>query len=335
MEELKQTAEVVEESISETAEQPATQKQPKKEHKNLKEWKRDIVMNRWYYILAIPVILFFLLFNYLPMFGLIMAFEDFKPTQGFFGSEWIGFDNFTRFFTSSDFWTILRNTFVISGLGLVITFPLTIIFALSLNEVTILKLKKVFQTISYVPYFISTVIVCQLIREFCSVDGMITDVLVSLLGVKRENLLSNPNYFWAINLFSDIWQNLGYGSIVFIAAITGVNSDLHEAAAIDGANRFQRVIHVTIPCIMPTIIIMLVMKCGMLMSVGFDKILLLYNPGIYSTADVISTHVQRWGIEQMDYGYAAAVGLFNSVVATTFLLVSNWISRKYTETSVF
>lgn len=298
-------------------------------------WTHDLITNKWLYVMAIPVVAFFVIFNYLPMFGLIMAFEDFRPAQGFFGSEWVGWQNFTDFFTMPTFWQVLRNTFVISGLSLCINFPLTIVFALMLNEVTQLKLKKVFQTISYVPYFISTVVMCQIIREFCAVDGPITDVLVSLLGIERQNLLSNADYFWAINLFSDIWQNLGYGSIIFIAAISGVNPDLYEAAAIDGANRLQRVWHVTLPGILPTIVTMLVLRCGMLMSVGFDKILLLYNEGIYSTADVISTHVQRYGIEMGRYGYAAAVGLFNSAVCTIFLLVSNWISRKAAKVAVF
>ena len=306
------------------------ERSPKKHN----SWVRDLVMNKWLYVMAIPVVAFFLIFNYLPMFGLVMAFEDFRPAQGFFGSEWVGWGNFVEFFTAPTFWQVLRNTFVISGLSLIIAFPLTIIFALQINEIMPVKLKKVFQTISYVPYFISTVVLCQLVREFCATDGPITDVLVRLFGIERQNLLSNPAYFWAINLISDIWQGLGYGSIVYIAAISGVNPDLHEAAAIDGANRFQRVLHVTIPCIMPTIVTMLILRCGMLMSVGYDKILLLYNEGIYSTADVISTHVQRFGIELGRYGYAAAVGLFNSVVGTVFLLVSNAISRKAAQTSV-
>lgn len=331
--------EVNAEKVAKSTVNAATEVQPdlvelKKEQKKRNGWKRDFKMNKWLYVMAIPVVAFFAVFCYAPMFGLVMAFENWRPARGFFGSEWVGFKNFIDFFTSPNFWLIIRNTFIIGLLGLVITFPLTIIFALSLNEVKIMKLRKVFQTISYVPYFISTVIVCQLVREFCQTDGLITDILVSVFGVERQNLLGNPNYFWAINLFSDVWQNLGYGSIVFIAALTAVNPDLNEAAAIDGANRLQRVWHVTIPAIMPTIVTMLVMKCGMLMSVGFDKILLLYNPGIYSVADVISTHVQRYGIEMSRYGYAAAVGLFNSVIGTTFLLVSNWISRRKTGTSI-
>ncbi|MBN2221320.1 MAG: sugar ABC transporter permease, partial [Vallitaleaceae bacterium] len=276
-------------------------------------WKRDFKMNWKVYLLITPVIAYFFVFNYLPMGGLMMAFQKFSPVKGFFGSEFVGFDNFIAFFTAPNFTQILRNTFVISFLGLAIGFPLSIIFALLLNEIYITVFKKVVQTISYLPYFVSTVVICGLIIDFVSSNGIVTNALVAI-GFERQNLLQNPDYFWAINLISDLWQGLGYGSIIFIAAITGVSHELHEAAALDGAGRLKRIMHVTIPGIMPTIITMLILRCGMLMSVGFDKILLLYNPSIYETADVISTNVQRMGLVKMQYGYSAAVGLFNSVV---------------------
>ena len=296
-------------------------------------WKRDFKMNWKIYVIILPVIIYFFIFNYLPMGGLIMAFEKFSPVKGFFGSEFVGFDNFIQFFTAPNFFQILRNTFVISLLGLVIGFPLSIVFALMLNEIYLNWFKKTVQTISYMPYFVSTVVICGLIIDFCSSNGVITNLL-AVFGFEKQNLLLNPDYFWAINLISDIWQGLGYGSIIFIAAIAGVSPEQHEAAAIDGAGRLKRAWHVTLPGIMPTIVTMLILRCGMLMTVGFDKILLLYNPSIYETADVISTNVQRMGLEKMQYGYSAAVGLFNSVVGTTLLLVSNAISKKYTENSV-
>lgn len=302
--------------------------------KKLRGWVRDVVMNKWLYILSIPVIVYFLIFNYAPMVGIIMGFQDFKPALGLFGSKWVGFQFFREFFTSPTFWQIIRNTFMMSFLSLVIEFPLTIIFALLLNEVMVNPYKKIVQTISYLPYFVSLTIVCGLILEFCSFNGPVTDFFVAL-GMNRQNLLTNPNYFWTINLVSNIWTGLGYGSIIFIASITSVSSEHHEAATIDGANRLQRVWHVTIPAILPTIITMLILKCGMLMTGGFEKILLLYNPSIYSTADTISTHVQRLGIEKGRYGYATAVGLFNSVINTALLLLSNWLSRKAAETSIF
>ena len=297
-------------------------------------WKHDLLMNKWLYLLSIPVILYFLVFNYAPMFGLVMAFEDFKPQRGIFGSDWVGLKHFMDFFGGPNFLILLRNTLVISLLGLVIAFPLSIVFALLLNEIKNLKFKKVVQTVSYMPYFISIVIICGLVKEFCSTTGFVTSIMVKLFGIKKVSLLTNPDYFWAINLLSDIWQNLGYNSIIFVAAITSVSSELHEAAAIDGAGRLGRVWHVTIPCIMPTIVTMLILKCGTLLNVGFEKILLLYNPSIYSTADVISTHVQRLGIEQAQYGYSAAVGLFNSVVGTLLLLLSNYFSKRYADTSI-
>ena len=296
--------------------------------------KRDMRMNWSVYLLFVPILVYFIVFSYLPMFGIVMAFQDFKPTLGFFKSEFVGFANFIKFFTDPEFIRILRNTLAISLLNLCINFPLTIVFALLLNEITRTKFKKVVQTISYLPYFISAVVICGLIIEFVSSNGVITDILV-MLGFQRENLLQNPKYFWGIYVFSEIWQGLGYGSIIFIAAITGVSQELHEAAAIDGANRLKRVWHITLPSLLPVIITMLVLRIGMLMSVGFDKILLLYNPSIYETSDVISTHVARMGIERMQYGYSAAVGLFNSVVGTLLLLISNTLSKRLASTSVF
>jgi len=296
--------------------------------------KRDMRMNWSVYLLFVPILVYFIIFSYLPMFGIVMAFQDFKPTLGFFKSEFVGFANFIKFFTDPEFVRILRNTLAISLLNLCINFPLTIVFALLLNEITRTKFKKVVQTISYLPYFISAVVICGLIIEFVSSNGVITDILV-MFGFPRENLLQNPKYFWGIYVFSEIWQGLGYGSIIFIAAITGVSQELHEAAAIDGANRLKRVWHITLPSLLPVIITMLVLRIGMLMSVGFDKILLLYNPSIYETSDVISTHVARMGIERMQYGYSAAVGLFNSVVGTLLLLISNTLSKRLASTSVF
>jgi len=298
-------------------------------------WRRDFVKNKSLYILAIPLIAYFLIFNYGPMFGLVMAFQDFKPARGIFGSDFVGLKNFIDFFTSPNFVTVLRNTFVISALGLFIGFPLSIGFALLINEIHIKWFKKTVQTISYMPYFVSTIVLCGLIIEFCSSRGLITNLLVDMGVLERQNLLQNPDYFWAINLISDEWQGLGYGSIVFIAAITNVSGELHEAAAIDGANRLQRVWHITLPGIKPMVVTMLILKCGTLLTVGFDKILNLYNSSIYSTADVISTYVQRVGLNGGQYGYATAVGLFNSVVNLILLLLANYVSSKYAEQSLF
>ena len=263
-----------------------------------------------------------------------MAFQNFRPALGILRSPWIGFENFSEFFGSPNFLLILRNTLVISLLGLFVGFPLSILFALLLNEVHIKRVKKAVQTISYMPYFISTVVLCGLVIDFVSSRGIITNFLVNMGIMQRQNLLTNPDYFWIINLLSDLWQGLGYGSIVFIAAITGVSEELHEAASIDGANRIQRVWHITLPGIKPMVVSILILRCGMLMTVGFEKILNLYNPSIYSTADVISTYIQRIGLEGGRFGYSAAVGLFNSIINTSLLLLANWLSAKYADQSL-
>lgn len=301
----------------------------------ISSWKHDFLMNKWLYLLTVPIVVYFIIFNYIPLGGLLMAFEDYKPQRGIFGSEWVGFEHFITFFTGPNFFNIFRNTLVIGLLGLFISFPLSIVFALLLNEIHVIAFKKAVQTISYMPYFISMVVICGLITEFCASRGIVTDFMVTVFGIERQNLLTNPNYFWAIYMVSDLWQNLGYSSIIFVAAITSTSMELHEAAALDGASRLQRVIHVTVPCIMPTIVTMLILKCGTILGVGFEKILLLYNPSIYVTADVISSHVQRMGIEQAQYGYSTAVGLFNSLIGTVLLILSNAISRKFAETSIF
>lgn len=298
-------------------------------------WRHDWGHNWQTYLIALPVILYFFIFHYLPMFGVTMAFQDFRPTKGFLGSPWVGFQNFIDFFMGPTFWQILRNTLVISFLGLAVGFSASILFALLLEEIDCLGFKKTVQTISYLPYFVSAVVICGLVIDFVSANGIITNLAVRLFGIKKENLLTNPNYFWIINLLSDIWQGLGYGSIIFVAAISSIDRQLHEAAGVDGAGRLRRLWHITLPGIMPTIITMLILRIGMLMNVGFDKILLLYNPSIYSTADVISTHVQRMGLVRAQYGYSAAVGLFNSVVATILLVSANMASRKFAETGIF
>ncbi len=297
-------------------------------------WKHDILMNWRFYLLFLPVAVYFIIFNYVPMGGIVMAFQNYKPALGILGSKWIGFENFIEFFTAPNFWRLMRNTFVISFLGLAIGTPVSILFALLLNEIHVKWFKKGVQTISYLPYFVSMVVIAGLVIEFVSSNGIITNLLVNVFGMERQNLLMNPKYFWTINLLSDIWQGMGYGSIIYISAISGVNQELYESAALDGANRLQRVWEVTVPCIMPTIVTMLVLRCGTLMTVGYDKILLMYNSSIYETADVISTYINRVAFTGQQYGYSAAVGLFNSVVGTTLLLVSNFISGKLTETKV-
>jgi len=298
-------------------------------------WKHDIGMNWALYLLFLPVAVYFIVFNYLPMFGIVMAFQDFRPATGFFRSEWVGFRFFIEFFTGPTFWQILRNTIVISLLSIFVGMFASITFSLLLNEIKYSKLKRTFQTISFMPHFVSAVVVAGLIIEFTSSHGIITSALVNLFGMDRQNMLTNPRFFWGINLSADLWQGIGQGSIIYLATLSNVSQEHQEAAAIDGANRLQRVWHITLPAIKPVIAIMLTLALSRAMSVGGDRILLIYNPAIFSTADVIATHVARMGVFGMQFSYAAAVGFFNSVIGVILLISSNKASKKLAETSIF
>ena len=297
--------------------------------------KIDVRRNRVIYIMCIPIVAWFIIFHYIPMFGLVMSFQQYSPALGITGSPWVGFDNFVRFFTGPYFWRLLRNTAAIGILDLIFGFPAPILFALLLNEVKVDIYKKVVQTVSYMPYFISMVVVCGLIVDFTQGGGLISDFVAAITGGESQNLLAAPGNYWAIHVISNIWQGMGYGSIIYIAALSSVDQELYEAAVIDGANRWSRCIHITIPSILPTIMIMLILRMGTLLQVGADKILLLYTPATYETADVINTYIYRCGLQQYDYGFSTAVGLFNSLIGMAFLLTTNAISKKYTESSLF
>jgi putative aldouronate transport system permease protein len=229
----------------------------------------------------------------------------------------------------------MRNTTAIGLLDLVLGFPAPIIFALLLNEVKNKYFKKTVQTISYMPYFISMVVIAGLIKDFTQSGGVISDIIASLTNSSAVNLLGESKYFWWIYVLSGIWQGFGYGSIIYMASLSSIDQQLYEAAVMDGANRWKQTLHITLPGLAPTITILLIMRMGSLFAVGSDKILLLYSPAIYETADVINTYVYRVGLVEMNYGFSTAVGLFNSVVGTTFLLITNAICRKYSETSLF
>ena len=296
--------------------------------------KRDFVKNWPLMLMLLPTIIFFVVFCYIPMVGLLMAFEDYKPNLGLFGSDFVGLENFETFFTSVYCWRVIRNTLWLSGLQLVVVFPVTIIFALLLNELSSQKYKRTVQTISYMPNFISMVVVAGIIIDFCESDGAITSLVGAITG-DYANLLSLPSAWRPIYILSDIWQGVGFGSIIYVAALAGIDKSLYEAAEMDGANRFQRIIHVTIPGIMGTIMIMLILKVGSMMSVGYEKTILLYNSQVYETADIISSYVYRMGLQEADYGYSTAVSLFNSVINFALLVISNSLSKKFTESSLF
>ncbi len=302
----------------------------------LLELKRDWRMNKGLYFLIFPIVVYLIVFNYVPMAGIVLGFERFTPKNGVYMSEWVGLKHFVTFFSSVFFVRVLKNTLILSLYSVIFGFPAPIIFALLLNELDNEYYKKVIQVVSYMPNFISTVVISGIIIDFVSTDGVITDLLVSIGFLSEaKNLLSVPEYFRTIMILSDLWQQVGFGSILFLAALTGIDQELYEAAVIDGANRWKQTIHVTIPGIMPTVTIMLIMKIGSLMNANQEKILLLYNPLIYETSDVIGTFVYRKGLLEADYGYSTAVGIFNSIVNVILLFIANGVSRKYSETSLF
>lgn len=300
----------------------------------MKSFINDIKKNKGLYIILIPVLAWFIIFTYLPMFGLIMAFENYTPKGGFLHSKFVGFKHFVDFFGSVYFGRLIRNTLLISVLNLIFGFPAPIIFALLLNEVANKAFKKTIQTVSYLPYFISLVIVCGLVADFTASDGPITELIVAL-GGKRQNYLGQPEYFRAIYVLSDLWQGIGFSSIIYLAALSGIDQELYEAAQIDGAGHIRRLIHITIPGITTTIITLLILRMGTMFAVGYEKIILLYSNNTYDTADVISSYVYRKGLLEQNYSYSAAVGLFNSVINTILLVISNTLSKKFTETSLF
>lgn len=290
---------------------------------------REILKHRQIYIILLPTLLFYLLFAYAPMFGVVIAFQRFSITKGIFASQWIGLENFREFLSNYKFWQLLRNTLSINILGLVFSFPAPIILALLLNELKNYRFKKAVQTITYMPHFISTVVISSMILTFVSSDGFI-NALRSLFGGEAISFMTQPQYFYTIYIISDIWQGIGWGSIIYIAALSSLDVQLYEAATIDGAGRWKQMLYVTLPGIAPTIMILLIMRIGQMLSVGYEKIMLLYNPAIYETADVISTYVYRRGLIEGDYSYSAAVGLFNSIVNFTLLVSSNFLSKKFT-----
>ena len=295
-----------------------------------KMWKQKEL-----YLIVLPVLLYYLLFHYKPMYGLIIAFMDYSPRSAISGSTWVGLQHFMNFFQSIYFKRLLGNTLKISLATIVFGFPAPIILALLMNELRSKKFARVTQTITYMPHFISTVVICSMIREFVKPEGFITQILVKFFDYGGKSLLSQPENFLPIYVISDIWQGVGWGSIVYLAALTAVDTELYEAAQIDGAGRWKQMLHITLPGIMPTIIIMLIMRLGQVMSVGYEKIILLYNEGIYETADVISTYVYRMGLVDRQYSFSAAVGLFNSVVNFLLVILANRFSKKVSDTSLW
>ena len=296
-------------------------------------FKRDWQL---YLLLLLPLIMVFV-FSYGAYPGLRMAFMNYKPAKGYAGSEWVGMKTFVKIFKDADFMRALRNSIVFNLADLIIGFPMPIILALILNELRYPRFKKVSQTILYLPHFLSWAIIGSVAMTMFRPNSGLVNILLTNLGVISEGIpFLNEKWHWAITyLLIGVWQTMGWGTILYLAAITGINGELYEAAMIDGANRFQRIKSVTLPSIAPTISIMLIMQIGRLMSLGYEKIILLYNGSTYETADVISTYVYRRGILSADFSYSTAVGLFQSVIGVILLVASNQISKKLSDSSLW
>ena len=298
-------------------------------------WKKDYWNHRQLYLMLLPMMLFFLFFSYKPLPSLVIAFKDYSPFKGVWGSPWVGLEYFKEFFQSPFAFRVIRNTLVISLTSLIVVFPLPIIFALLLNELKARRFKKLVQTVSYIPYFVSIVVVCGLIINFLSPTTGVVNVILEKLGMDSVYFLSQPKYFLPIYILMEIWRGTGYGSIVDISALSSIPAELYEAATVDGAGRWKQIQHITLPCLRPTIVIMLLIRLGGILNVSYESIILLYNPGIYERADVISTYVYRTGLMEGRYDYATAIGLINAVVAFILVTAANKLSNKLTDTGLW
>lgn len=303
--------------------------------KGLQFVKKYVLPNWQLYLMVIPALTYFIIFAYGPMYGVQIAFKDYIATKGIWGSPWVGFKHFERFFNGYYAGRLIGNTLKINILSLIFGFPLPIIFALMLNEIGHTGYKKVIQTVSYAPHFISTVVVVSMITLFLSPSNGVVNKLIEACGGDAVYFLGEPKYFIPVYIISNVWQSLGWSSIIYISALSNVSNEVMEAAYIDGASRFKRILHVSLPCIMPTIIIMLINQVGHIMSVGFEKVLLLQNNLNMSASDVIATYTYRCGLVGGEYSYSAAIGLFNSIINFILIITVNKISKKYSETSLW
>ena len=297
----------------------------------------DLRRNRVLMLMMLPGIALLIVFKYLPMYGLLISFQNYQLFRGFFASPWVGFRNFEKFFNDPFFFRLVRNTFVLGLYNILWTFPAPIMLAILFNELRLMWFKRVVQTVSYIPYFISTVIIVGMLKSFLSTDNGVINNLIVMLGAEKINFFSEPSWFRTIYISSEIWQGVGYGSILYLAAITGIDQELYEASRIDGASRWQNIFHITVPCLIPTISILFIMRVGSIISVSFEKVYLMYSSATYETADVIATYVYRMGIKSSNpnFSYASAVGIMNSIVSLILVWGANTFSRKFLEESLW
>jgi len=303
-------------------------------------WLHDTIKGlratKYLQLLILPGLIFYIIFHYVPMYGVVIAFKQYNGRLGILGSPWIGFEHFVDFFNYPYFWRLLRNTFLLSFYSLLWGFPAPIVLAIILTEVRNSLYRRIVQTVSYLPHFLSVVIIVGMLTLFLSPsNGFINILLNRIFGIEPIYFLADPRWFRTVFVASNIWQNIGWGAIIYLAALSRVDAQLYEAATIDGASRVRQIWHISIPSIMPTMIILLILRMGGLLSVGFEKVLLMYNPAVYETADVISTFVYRRGLLHAEFSFGAAVGLFNSIINLILLLSANWVSRRVSETSLW
>ena len=301
-------------------------------------WKRlrvDYAKHKWIYWMMVPVMIYYIVFLYFPMAGQVIAFQDYRPAKGILGSDWVGLENFIDFFKSPFAFRTIRNTIMISLFEILVGFPAPIILALLINEVRNKYFQKSVQTIVYMPHFISAVVVVSIITSLLSPSNGLINQVIEFFGGDPIFFMAEPKYFKTIYVLSDIWQSAGYGSIVYLAALTSIDPSLYEAARVDGATKWQQLIHITLPSLLPTIMIMLILRMGGIFTVGYEKILLMYNEATYPTADVISTYVYRRAFENGEYSFSAAIGLFNSLINFVVIVTFNKISRKISEVSLW
>ena len=308
--------------------------QKKKESLGIRLWK-NMKKNWILYVMIAPVAVYYIVFAYTPMYGILLAFKNYKVKLGILGSPWVGLDHFQRFFSAYNFKQLIGNTVGISVYSLIIGSPIPIVFALMLNYLTHHKLKKIVQMVSYAPYFISTVVICGMITIFMAPDTGILNVLRGFFGLESVNFLARPEWFKSIYVWTGVWQGMGWSSIIYISALAGVDYEMHEAAIVDGATKIQRMIHVDLPSIKPTILMLLILQMGSIMNVGFEKVYLLQNTLNKSAASVIATYVYEVGLINSDYGYSTAVGLFNSLINLALVVAANQLSKRFAGESLF
>lgn len=301
----------------------------------IKNLKKNIKRDRMLLLIVLPGVIYFAVFCYGPMYGILMAFKDYNISQGVWGSPWVGLKHFEELIHSVYFGRLVKNTFLLSIEQLLWSFPIPIAFALLLNEIRKKSFLRVAQTAAYLPHFVSVVVVVGILKDLLASDGGVLTQMLSFFGVTPKNYFNMPEAFRTLYIGSGIWQEFGWNSIIYVAAISAIDPQLYESAALDGAGRWQRLRHITLPSIAPTIILLLILNMGNMLNIGYEKVILMYNAATYSTADIFSTYVYRKGLLNAQYSFAAAVGLANSLINVVILLMANHAAKKITDTSIF